>query len=838
MSAKPSIRKATETQRNVQGMAATFGIEVETKGGRSRLKESYSELSDNTVSDVTVSDDSSENDEDDDKEENVESPSKGPQRKKIRKVKNLTKVMLQATEEGKERDEWRQEAKEKAAAEVGAALVLKAPAENVEEEQDVVVPEHMSAQLQPHQRVGVQFVWECCVRESRGAILAHCMGLGKTFQMITVLQCVWQQSLALGEKWKLLVLAPVNVIRNWEGEYQKFMPDSGCPPLFTMVEAGSLHEDRVNYLEDWHKEGGIMLMGYEQFRNIAAGKNIRTKGKKFAKNIGIKERYQKALLDPGPYMVVCDEGHILRRETSEVTRMVGQIKTQRRIVLSGTPLQNNLMEYHCMVDFVRPGLLGTAAAFKRDFVSPILNGQCMDSTAADVKAMRSRSFILNHLLKGVVDRADFKVLQPYLRPKHEFIIGMRLSALQVELYRSILKQEVPQLSASANGDMLNKGEKIQNIKVLGTYHKLAKVWSHPRIAVMKKHGADGYDSMDDFLDDEDEYVSSDEEDRRRKARKKKKGKTSDEDDVEESEDEHVTGDWLKKYKEQLDNLEADSMGKMLFLSKLLKEASVVGDKVLVFSQSLLLLDLIEDMLELAKQKGNGVINSKGVARHWQLGVDYFRLDGGTNGDKRRDDIDKFNKSSKARLYLISTKAGSLGVNMAAANRVVLMDASWNPSYDQQAIFRAYRFGQEKECFIYRLLAHGTMEQKIYGRQVTKQALSSRVVDSEETGRHFSSEELNTLFEFTPGPTAEQVAAELAATCLLTSGNKEKAKVYNLAVLEDEGTGDVPAGDAASEVTPGMPASSSAADPQVPAAPAAAVSDSKAGPKEQKSQGNR
>ena len=88
-----------------------------------------------------------------------------------------------------------------------------------------------------------------------------------------------------------------------------------------------------------------------------------------------------------------------------------------------------------------------------------------------------------------------------------------------------------------------------------------------------------------------------------------------------------------------------------------------------------------------------------------------------------------------------------------------MDASWNPSYDTQAIFRAYRFGQEKECFVYRLLAHGTMEQKIYGRQVTKQALSSRVVDLEETGRHFSTEELSALFDFSPGLTAEKVAAD-------------------------------------------------------------------------------
>jgi transcriptional regulator ATRX len=172
-----------------------------------------------------------------------------------------------------------------------------------------------------------------------------------------------------------------------------------------------------------------------------------------------------------------------------------------------------------------------------------------------------------------------------------------------------------------------------------------------------------------------------------------------------------------------------------------------------------LLDLIEDMLKESKKQGEGLVDAKGRTRKWQYGLDYFRLDGSTSSDRRKREIDKFNRSKKSRLYLISTRAGSLGVNLASANRVVIMDASWNPSYDTQAIFRAYRFGQEKECFVYRLLAHGTMEQKIYGRQVTKQALSSRVVDLEETGRHFSTEELSALFDFSPGLTAEKVAAD-------------------------------------------------------------------------------
>lgn len=132
---------------------------------------------------------------------------------------------------------------------------------------------------------------------------------------------------------------------------------------------------------------------------------------------------------------------------------------------------------------------------------------------------------------------------------------------------------------------------------------------------------------------------------------------------------------------------------------------------------------------------------------WENGKDYYRIDGSTPKAVRQALITNFNDRAKkrARVFLISAKAGGQGINLFGANRVIILDTSWNPSQDQQNIFRVFRLGQDKMCFVYRLLSMGTMEEKVYSRSVTKQAMSFRVVDEQSIDRHYSMAELQELY---------------------------------------------------------------------------------------------
>ena len=180
--------------------------------------------------------------------------------------------------------------------------------------------------------------------------------------------------------------------------------------------------------------------------------------------------------------------------------------------------------------------------------------------------------------------------------------------------------------------------------------------------------------------------------------------------------------------------------KLLLSFSLIEESVLMGDKILLFSQSLLSLNLIEEYLQRR--------NVPNTSDKWEKYKNYYRLDGSTTGVERERLINLFNKpNGGAWLFLLSTRAGCLGINLIGANRVIVLDASWNPCHDAQAVCRIYRYGQQKNCYIYRLIADHTMEKKIYDRQISKQTMSDRVIDEIQTENHFTRTEVEKLIHY-------------------------------------------------------------------------------------------
>ncbi|XP_057961873.1 protein CHROMATIN REMODELING 20 isoform X2 [Malania oleifera] len=597
-------------------------------------------------------------------------------------------------------------------------------------EEAVRIPPSISAKLKAHQISGIRFIWENIIQSIRrvksgdkglGCILAHTMGLGKTFQVIaflyTAMRCV-----DLGLR-TVLIVTPVNVLHNWRQEFIKWRPSEFKPLRVFMLEDVP-RERRVELLAKWRAKGGVFLIGYAAFRNLSLGKHV--KDRHMAREIC-------CALQDGPDILVCDEAHMIKNTRADTTQALKQVKCQRRIALTGSPLQNNLMEYYCMVDFVREGFLGSSHEFRNRFQNPIENGQHTNSTSEDVKIMNQRSHILYEQLKGFVQRMDMNVVKKDLPPKTVFVIAVKLSPLQRKLYKRFLE-----VHGFTNYKVST--EKIKKRSFFAGYQALAQIWNHPGILQLTKDDKNFVrreDAVDNFLvedsssDDNMDYSTVSGEKLRRKNEFSQR-----------SDNGFFHENWWNDLLHENNYKEVDYSGKMVCLLDILTMCSDVGDKVLVFSQSIPTLDLIEFYLsKLPRRSKNG--------KCWKKGMDWYRLDGRTEGSERQKLVEMFNEPSNKRVKctLISTKAGSLGINLHAANRVIIVDGSWNPTYDLQAIYRAWRYGQRKPVFAYRLLAHGTMEEKIYKRQVTKEGLAARVVDRQQVHRTMSKEEILHLFDF-------------------------------------------------------------------------------------------
>lgn len=785
------------------------------KKKRRRIKVQEDSSSENkSNSDGDKEEDEEENEEEEDENDDSKSPGKG--RKKIRKIlkddklRTETQNALKEEEERRKRIAEREREREKLrevieiedASPTQCPITTKLVLDEDEETKEPLVQVHrnMVIKLKPHQVDGVQFMWDCCcesVKKTKkspgsGCILAHCMGLGKTLQVVSFLHTV-----LLCKKLDFstaLVVCPLNTALNWMNEFEKWQEGLKDDEKLEVSELATVKrpQDRSYMLQRWQEDGGVMIIGYEMYRNLAQGRNVKSRK--------LKEIFNKALVDPGPDFVVCDEGHILKNEASAVSKAMNSIRSRRRIILTGTPLQNNLIEYHCMVNFIKENLLGSIKEFRNRFINPIQNGQCADSTMVDVRVMKKRAHILYEMLAGCVQRKDYTALTKFLPPKHEYVLAVRMTSIQCKLYQYYLDH----LTGVASSNEGGRGK--AGAKLFQDFQMLSRIWTHPwclQLDYISKENK-GYfdeDSMDEFIaSDSDETsmsLSSDDYTKKKKTKGNKGKKDSSssgsgsDNDVEvikvwnsrsrgggeglvedtgnnpsvslKLEESKATSssnpsspapDWYKDFVTDSDAEVLEHSGKMVLLFEILRMAEEIGDKVLVFSQSLISLDLIEDFLELASREKtedkDKPLIYKGEGK-WLRNIDYYRLDGSTTAQSRKKWAEEFNDETnvRGRLFIISTKAGSLGINLVAANRVIIFDASWNPSYDIQSIFRVYRFGQTKPVYVYRFLAQGTMEDKIYDRQVTKQSLSFRVVDQQQVERHFTMNELTELYTFEP-----------------------------------------------------------------------------------------
>lgn len=525
----------------------------------------------------------------------------------------------------------------------------------------VVVDPVLGNILRPHQREGVKFMYDCVTGakgDFYGCIMADEMGLGKTLQCITLIYTLLRQSPECKPTInKAIIVCPSSLVKNWYKEFGKWLGSR----VNAYAVDNSSKEETIKNLEQFMANKAVrsgtpvLIISYETFRIYSGILN--------ASEVG---------------MVLCDEGHRLKNCENLTYQSLMGLQTKRRVLLSGTPIQNDLTEYFSLIHFVNPGMLGSTAEFRKQYEIPILRGQNADSTDEERKKATERLTELTNIVNQCMIRRTSQLLTKYLPVKFEMVICVRLSEVQVNLYKNFLKSD------SIRKTVLNKDEVKANLTALSSITSLKKLCNHPDLIYEKiQERAEGFENAEKFL---------------------------------------PPGYSTRELLPELS-------GKLMLLDCMLANIKMsCDDKVVLVSNYTQTLDLFE---KLCRKRGYG----------------YVRLDGSMTIKKRGKVVDEFNKSDSDQfVFMLSSKAGGCGLNLIGANRLVMFDPDWNPANDEQAMARVWRDGQKKPCFIYRLLATGTIEEKIFQRQTHKKALSTTVVDNnEDAERHFTQDDLRDLF---------------------------------------------------------------------------------------------
>ncbi|KAL4895630.1 SNF2 family N-terminal domain-containing protein [Aspergillus ambiguus] len=518
---------------------------------------------------------------------------------------------------------------------------------------DVVVDPILARHLRPHQREGVKFLYECVMGmrgfNGEGAILADDMGLGKTLQTIALLWTLLKQNPVYESPpvvKKALIVCPVTLIDNWRREFRKWLGNERVGVF--------VYDDKRKRLTDFTmgRAYNIMIVGYEKLRTVQ---------ETLAKGAGVD-------------IIIADEGHRLKTLQNKSGLAIQSLNANKRVILSGTPIQNDLKEFFAAVDLVNPGVLGTFKSFIREFEGPIVRSRQPEATEKDIEKGEARNEELRELTSKFILRRTADILADYLPPKTEYVLFCDPTPTQANIYQNVLASPVFQ---SVLG---NSESALQLITIL------KKLCNSPSLLSPKK-GSD------------------------------------------EAPNETVAALLASLPPNLLRHFSPSSSAKVRVLDQLLyKLHTNTSEKIVLVSNYTSTLNLLATLLTA-------------------LSLPFLRLDGSTPAQKRQSLVEDFNRlpANRCFAFLLSAKAGGTGLNLIGASRLVLFDVDWNPATDIQAMARIHRDGQKRHCRIYRILLKGSLEEKIWQRQVTKLELADSVMENKDSMAQFSRDELRDLF---------------------------------------------------------------------------------------------
>ncbi|KAI1662520.1 SWI/SNF family of DNA-dependent ATPase [Daldinia decipiens] len=461
-------------------------------------------------------------------------------------------------------------------------------------------PAFIQGTMRDYQIAGLN--WLISLHENGiSGILADEMGLGKTLQTISFLGYLRH---IMDTKGPHLVIVPKSTLDNWKREFSKWTPE-----VNVLVLQGA-KEERHNLINERliDEKFDVCITSYEMI--------LREKGhlKKFA----------------WEYIII-DEAHRIKNEESSLSQVIRLFNSRNRLLITGTPLQNNLHELWALLNFLLPDVFGDSEAFDQWF-----SGQDADS---EVVVEQLHKVLRPFLLRRV--KAD---VEKSLLPKKEINLYLGMSEMQVKWYQKILEKDIDAVNGAG-------GKRESKTRLLNIVMQLRKCCNHPYLFEGAEPGPP--------------YTT----------------------------DEHLVY----------------NSGKMALLDRLLRRLQKQGSRVLIFSQMSRLLDILEDYC---------------VFRDFK----YCRIDGGTAHEDRIAAIDDYNKpDSEKFIFLLTTRAGGLGINLTSADIVILYDSDWNPQADLQAMDRAHRIGQTKQVVVYRFVTENAIEEKVLERAAQKLRLDQLVI---------------------------------------------------------------------------------------------------------------